>query len=268
MRSLRRRHMGVQRHRRSDLPQRDPARGRPQTLVQRAYQEIRSRILDNRYQPGFQALESELAEELGVSRTPVREALKQLEYEGLVELIPRRGFRVVPVVAADMREIYEVLTALESMASELVARRGVSDEEIAPMVEATDAMEEALEAGDLEAWARADEHYHRCLIDLSGNQRLINLALTVRDQGHRARMVTLRMRPPPVASTQEHREVLEAIRTGDWRAARELHFDHRMRASEELTRIRGMDSADIMEQLEGAQAQAVVHRDNMVVFRD
>ncbi|HKJ17951.1 MAG TPA: GntR family transcriptional regulator [Xanthomonadales bacterium] len=213
------------------------AAGSKMTLVDKTYAEIRQRILENEYHPGFQALEQEIAGELGVSRTPVREALIRLEHEGLVEMIPRRGFRVVPVVASDMKEIYEVLTSLECMATELLVRRGATDEEIAPMEEATDDMEHALENDDLEAWAAADERYHRCLIELCGNQRLINMAQTVRDQGHRARMVTLRMRPRPLASTQEHREVLEAIRNGDWKQARELHYEHRMRASGELTRI-------------------------------
>lgn len=208
-----------------------------ETLVDRAYSSLKQRILENHYRPGFQALESEIAEDLGVSRTPVREALKQLQYEGLVELIPRRGFRVVPVVAEDMKEIYEVLTALESMASELLARRGVSDEEIEPLVTATDAMEAALKKDDLEGWALADERYHAHLIELCGNQRLINMARTVRDQGHRARMITLRLRSRPDASTKEHREVLDAIRRGDWQTARELHHRHRMRASEELTEL-------------------------------
>lgn len=208
-----------------------------ETLVDRTYATLRERILNNVYEAGFQALEAEIAAELGVSRTPVREALQRLEYEGLVELIPRRGFRVVPVVAEDMKEIYEVLTALESTASELIARRGVSEEELKPMVEATDDMEQALAREDLDGWAAADERYHRSLIELCGNRRLISMALTVRDQGYRARMVTLRLRPVPTASTQEHRAVLDAIRAGDWQQARELHYQHRMRASNELTTI-------------------------------
>ena len=215
-----------------------PVKAKPrQTLADKVYAELRNRILQNAYQPGFQMLEQEVASELGASRTPVREALVRLEHEGLVELIPRRGFRVVPVVASDMKEIYEVLTSLETMASELLARRSATDEEIAPMVEATDDMERALENDDLSAWAEADERYHRSLIELCGNQRLINMALTVRDQGHRARLVTLRLRPTPHASTQEHRDVLDAIRNGDWKKAREQHYHHRMRANEELTEI-------------------------------
>lgn len=207
------------------------------TLVDKVYAAIRQRILENEYPPGHQALEQEIAEELGVSRTPVREALIRLETDGLVELIPRRGFRVVPIVASDMKEIYELLTSLESMASELLARRKASSEEIEPMVRATDDMERALENDDLEAWAEADERYHRALIELCGNRRLLNMATTVRDQGHRARMLTLKLRPRPVASTQEHRDVLDAIRAGDWKEARERHYQHRMRAAKELTEI-------------------------------
>lgn len=211
--------------------------GARKSLVEQAYEQIKRRILDNQYYPGFQALEKEIAEELGVSRTPVREALIRLQHEGLVKLIPRRGMQVVPVVASDMKEIYDVLTSLESMAAELLALKKPDRDTLEPMRQATAAMAAALERDDLEAWAAADERYHRSLIDLCGNRRLAHMANTVRDQGHRARMVTLRLRAKPVASIEEHQQVLEAIERGDWKAARDLHYDHRKRASVELTRI-------------------------------
>ena len=88
-----------------------------------AYTTIKHNILENRYPPGHQALEQELATELGMSRTPVREALIRLEREGLVELIPRRGMRVVPLSPADMKEIYDVLTGLETAALALMERK-------------------------------------------------------------------------------------------------------------------------------------------------
>ena len=207
------------------------------SLVDLAYGEVKKKILDNEYYPGFQALEQEIAQDLGVSRTPVREALIRLQHEGLVELIPRRGMRVVPVVASDMNEIYDVLTSLESMAAELLARQKPDAKTLEPMKVATRDMELALENDDLEAWAKADERYHRSLIDLCGNGRLANMANTVRDQGHRARMVTLRLRDKPVASIDEHQQVLEAIERGDWQTARDVHYQHRKRASVELTNI-------------------------------
>ncbi|MDE2004240.1 MAG: GntR family transcriptional regulator [Betaproteobacteria bacterium] len=207
------------------------------SLVVIAYRTMRARILDNRWAPGYRALEQELAQELGMSRTPVREALIRLQKEGLVEVIPRHGMRVLPVSADDMRDIYQVLTALESMAAELVARRKPSEAELAPLVDASRAMARALKANDLDAWAAADERFHRHLIELSGNQLLIDAVLNCWDRAHRARMVTLRMRPKPAHSTRDHMYVVEKIRAGDARRAFEAHRAHRERGSQELLAI-------------------------------
>jgi DNA-binding GntR family transcriptional regulator len=80
---------------------------------------MRQRILDNEWTPGFRALEQELALSLGMSRTPVREAAIRLQKEGLVKVVPRHGITVLPVSVDDMRDIYDMLTALEPMAAEL-----------------------------------------------------------------------------------------------------------------------------------------------------
>ena len=206
-------------------------------LTERAYHEIKQRIMGNIYPPGVRVLEQDLAAQLGMSRTPVREALIRLEKEGLVEIAPRRGMRVIPVAPDDMREIYEVLTCLESRAAERLAERQPSREELAPLIEAVERMDQALDWGDLEAWAEADELFHRLLLEMSGNKRLAAMALTVFDQAHRARMVTLRMRPLPRKSSGDHREVIEAILTGDSRAAYRRHFQHRHEAMRLLTDI-------------------------------
>ncbi len=207
------------------------------TRVTLAYDEIKRRILDNEYPAGYQSLEQEVAEQLGFSRTPVREALIRLKNEGLVELIPRRGMRVVPLSPDDMREIYELLTALESTAAESLARRKPDEAELAPLAEAISGMDDALESDDLEAWAAWDEQYHNALLQLCGNSRLAGMASTVRDQGRRARMVTLRLRPKPWQSNVEHRAVLDAIRRGDAEEAREKHYLHRRNASRTLMEL-------------------------------
>jgi DNA-binding GntR family transcriptional regulator len=207
------------------------------SLVDAAYGEIRQRILDNAWPPGHQALEQALALELGMSRTPVREALIRLQNEGLVEVVPRHGMRVLPVSPADMQEIYDILTSLEAMAAELVARRKPAAAELASLDKASRDMEKALKKDDLDAWAEADERYHRQLIELCGNRKLAAIVYNYWDRAHRARMVTLRMRPKPVNSTREHLAVVEAIRRGDALAARELHRAHRERGSRELTEI-------------------------------
>jgi len=207
------------------------------SLVEQAYQAIRGRILDNVYSPGHQALESELAAQLGISRTPVREALIRLQKEGLVEVVPRHGMRVLPVSPVDMAEIYTVLTALECAAVELVAARGPSAAELKPLTEAIRDMGRALKADDLDAWAAADERFHRTLAELAGNRMLLETIGNFWDRAHRARMVTLRMRPKPVNSTREHTLLVERLRAGDTRGAVEVNRGHRARASRELLEL-------------------------------
>jgi DNA-binding GntR family transcriptional regulator len=205
--------------------------------VERAYQEMRTRILDNVWPPGHQALEQALAIELRMSRTPVREALIRLQNEGLIEVVPRHGMRVLPVSPSDMAEIYAVLSSLESTAAELAARRGLGAREVKPLETASRDMEAALVAGDLDAWAAADERFHMFLVELSGNRLLAETVTNFWDRAHRARMFTLRMRPTPEHSTREHRAVAKAIRAGDATTARELHRAHRERGARELTEI-------------------------------
>ena len=207
------------------------------SLVEAAYVQIRRRILDNLWPPGHRALEQEVALALGMSRTPVREALMRLQAEGLVEVIPRHGMRVLPVSPNDMREIYQILTALECMAAELLAQRKPSDKELEPLVAATKAMDKALKAEDLDAWATADERFHAHLVELAGNRQLQATVLNYWDRAHRARMFTLRLRPKPVNSTKEHMQMVERLRAGDADGATRVTRAHRERANRELVAI-------------------------------
>jgi DNA-binding GntR family transcriptional regulator len=202
--------------------------------VDQAYEEIRRRIVDNHYPPAHQVLEHELAGELGMSRTPVREALVRLENERLVQIVPRHGMRVVPLSLEDLRDMYEVLTALEVTAIERLARSGLDAQSIAALDQALDAMDAAIKKRDLDAWVKADERFHRMVIEMCGNARLASMAFTVWDQGHRARMTTLRLRPALEVSNREHRAVVDAIRRGDWREAVSRHAKHRARTSREI----------------------------------
>jgi DNA-binding GntR family transcriptional regulator len=207
------------------------------SMADTAYGQIRRRIFDNQWLPGHQALEHEIAAELGMSRTPVREALMRLHNEGLVEVIPRHGMRVLPVSATDMQEIYQILTALECMAAELLAARRPGAKELQPLVDATRAMDQALKADDLEAWAAADEQFHRQLVELAGNRQLQATVLNYWDRAHRARMFTLRLRPKPVNSTKEHMQMVERLRAGDAAGAAAVTRAHRERANRELVAI-------------------------------
>jgi DNA-binding GntR family transcriptional regulator len=216
---------------------RDAALPRGERSTDYAYRTLKARILDSEFAPGAFLLEKDAAAQLGVSRTPVREALVRLEQDGLLEIVPRHGARISALSPTDMRDIYEVLTSLEPSAAELLARRRPSADDLADLSQACTAMEEALQVPDLKAWAAADEAFHRNLAERCGNRRLFEMIMTVWDQSHRARMFTLSLRALPVQSTREHRVILDAILAGNSNAARELYRAHRQRGGTELMSI-------------------------------
>jgi DNA-binding GntR family transcriptional regulator len=192
-----------------------------------AYDLIKGRILFNHYPGGFQVLEEELAREANMSRTPLKEALLRLEAEGLIEIVPRRGIRVLPLTADDIREIYDVLRPLELTAAELIAGKADNRAEIASLQTEVDAMRTALRSNDLDAWARADERFHRVLVDSAGNNRLSIAARTLLDQSQRFRMFTLRLREKPVKSTENHAALVKALARHDVEGAVKVHTGHK-----------------------------------------
>lgn len=205
--------------------------------VEKAYRQLKNSILTNEFPPGYQALEPEIAKNLGVSRTPVREALIRLEAEKLIELIPRRGMRVLPLVPTDIIELSQVLTGLECAAVELLGKKRYGEDTLRPMADSVSEMQAALEADNIDAWAQAEEKFHRLLVSLAGNKRLAMLMETVRAQAHRARKITLKLRPRPVGSTLAYAEVFAAISGGDWQKAKERHYQLRVEIGEILTEI-------------------------------
>jgi DNA-binding GntR family transcriptional regulator len=206
------------------------------SLVDGAYDALKEAIRNNVFAPGYQGSEQEIASQLGMSRTPVHEAIIRLQEEGLVRVLPRRGVVVCAISPDDMREIYEVIIALETASAELLAEKPADARgPIADELDGVNArMESALAADDLVAWARADERFHQLLVERSGNGRLARMFHTTMDQSHRARMLTLRLRPRPTASARDHRGIVEAIRRGDARTARDRAKRHRVAARDQL----------------------------------
>ncbi len=203
------------------------------TATDDAYDNLKRRIFANEIEPGRFILQEALAEDLGMSRTPVREALIRLEREGLVEIRPRWGMRVLPVSRQDMSEIYEVLGALEAQAARLAASRASGDE-VDRLEAAVHDMETAIAADDREAWADADDRFHTLLAEASGNARLKRMVAVVNDQAHRVRRMTMHLRPLPSASSRDHRKLVRAIRDGDQDRAFALHEAHRRRSQKLL----------------------------------
>ncbi len=203
---------------------------KPRSSASIAVEKLRALIFSGELGAGTDHLESELADTLGMSRTPVREAVVTLESQGLLDVRPRKGVRIRPMSASDMAEIYDVLTELESLAAENAARKNYSDQELSKLADAIDQMDVALKTDSREIWAQADELFHRELVRLGGNSRVQSIVGMMSDQVRRARLVTLYMRPAPVKSNEDHRGVLNAIREGDADRARRIHREHRANA--------------------------------------
>jgi DNA-binding GntR family transcriptional regulator len=217
----------------TDIPGRTGAR----TAADRAYEILKQRIQSNVMPPDSQYLEGELAASLDMSRTPVREACVRLAEEGLLELRPRKGVRVLPISAADMSEIYDVLSVLEAAIARVLALKPASQAEIEAMFGAVSAMDAALEANDLDAWAVEDERFHRMLVEFAGHTRLASIVRSYWGLANRARRLTLLARPKPTQSNRDHRDLVEAIRDGEADKAEALHREHRRKHGELLVSI-------------------------------
>jgi DNA-binding GntR family transcriptional regulator len=207
------------------------------SLTVQAYAGIKQLITENAFGVGEFILEQDLANRLGMSRTPVREALIRLVQEGLVEVRPRRGMRILPISPRDMSEIYDIITALETLAVENAASRQHTPDTLAALEETISLMDAALDADDLMAWAEADESFHRMIVMMGGNDKLAAAVNIHLDQVRRARMFTLRLRPKPAASNADHAAVVQAIMDGRPDLAGTLHREHRRKSCAMLTQI-------------------------------
>ena len=204
------------------------------SICERAYRFIKQQITTNEIPAGAQLNHREIAERLGISRTPVREALLLLQREGFVEVAPRQGIRVRPLFLEDIRELFDILAALETLAVGLLTARHPTAEELAPLTEAVKEMKAGLKADDFSVWIEADERFHRALLRLSGNRRLAELGVSYRDRVQRAHVVALKLRARPTKFVEGHADLVELIRRGDVAAARERHYAEWVRAGEEL----------------------------------
>lgn len=215
------------------------------SLSDLAYTKLREEILSLRLSPGTQALEENLAQLLGMSRTPVREAAIRLQSDGLLEIIPRKGIRVAPLSRRDVKEINQVLSCLEAQAAECLALRQPSQDDVNRLRETIAAMDLALQQKDVTAWNQADYCFHRLLVELCGNRQLTEVGRNYLDKAHRCRLLTTQIRATPNYSNLNHAAVVEAIAHGDARAAWEIHLAHKRRWEKELAHLlEQLDLAD------------------------
>ncbi|WP_372803317.1 GntR family transcriptional regulator [Paracoccus seriniphilus] len=210
-----------------------------QSLADRSYATIREGILTGRLSPDSTWSDRELCEMFSLSRTPVREAILRLQSEQMVQIVPRKGTRILPLRLEDVRDIHQVTKALELEAALLIARNYRDVEELAPILQCVKDMEDALERQDREAWALADTRCHFAVVDMCGNSRLAGMYHAQRGLTDRARYFVLHMRDLPVLSTREHRQMYDALVARDLRELEVVYRQHWDRTTEEMLDIIG-----------------------------
>ncbi|RDG36500.1 GntR family transcriptional regulator [Streptomyces corynorhini] len=187
---------------------------KPPPAAERVYSHIKEAVLDRRYEGGTLLTEGELAEAVGVSRTPVREALLKLEVEGLIKLYPKKGALVLAVSAQEIADVVETRLLVE----EFAVRKAVpaSAALIARLEERLEEQRRRAEEGDLAAVAVSDRSFHAEIVRNAGNQILLKLYDQLRDRQLRMGVAVLEAHPDRIAkNVTEHAEMLEAIRAGD-----------------------------------------------------
>ena len=192
------------------------------------FETLRDAIIKQVLKPGERLMEIQLADEMGVSRTPVREAIRKLELEGLVVMVPRKGAYVAGVSMKDIHEVYEVRAALEMLAVSLAAER-ITDEEL-------DALERQV-LRESEAEANADEHsldniiyidssFHDIIYQAAHNQRLVQFVNILQEQLQRFRAASLSRPGRSKTALEEHKQIVEALAERNGELAAKLAKEH------------------------------------------
>lgn len=195
------------------------------TLTDRVYESLREDILTNRLPPGTPLQEAAIARALEVSRGPVREALRRLAAEGLVDLIPRRGAVVSSLSREEFLDAYRVREALEVLAIRLATPR-LTEEDLQELERLHEAMVQAAAANDVDAFFAANAAFHELFVDRSGNLILQDYYYPLVDQMRRYRLRSVSLRGGLLRSCDEHRAILDALRRRDAEAAAQLLSEH------------------------------------------
>ncbi len=202
------------------------------------FRTLRKEILEGKLQPGERLMEIPLAEQIGVSRTPVREAIRMLEQEGLVMMVPRRGAFVAQMQEKGLIEVLEVRRVLEELTAELAAKR-ITHEQIEALEKVEITFEEELQKDNYNDMARADEDFHYLILAATDNQKLIQLLTNFREQMYRYRAAYLAHNTVYEGLRKEHREILEGLREHDAQkavAAMKIHIDRQQEFMREMMR--------------------------------
>ncbi|MDD6045087.1 MAG: GntR family transcriptional regulator [Clostridia bacterium] len=199
--------------------------GDKQSLTSKVYDHIRNGILDGSYKDGDYLVETRLAEKLQVSRTPIREALKQLELEGLVLSMPNRGVVVQAISENDIDDIYIIRQMLEGLAAYWAAQRR-TQEQLDALAEKVDLMDFYTGRGGAAQLSRLDNEFHELIYRACASRMLSHILASLHQNTRRARTSSLTIPSRPNDSLKEHRAVFAAIEAGDPEAAKDAMEKH------------------------------------------
>jgi len=208
----------------------------PTALYQEVAERLRQRIFAHELTPGTWIDEQKLAEQYGISRTPLREALKVLASEGLVELKPRRGCYVTEISRQDLDDIFPLMAMLEGRcAAEAVAKAGAGD--IEALKEIHERLEAAARDGRIDAFFEANQEFHRKIQELSGNRWLLSVIQDLRKVLKLSRLHSLSLEGRLQQSLDEHRRIVAALSAGNAVEAEKLMHDHLLSGREALAKM-------------------------------
>lgn len=204
-----------------------------ESLRGKVFEKLRNDILRGRYKKGDELVECTIGKEMGVSRTPVREAIRQLELEGLVQLIPNKGAFVSGISSKDVMDMYLIRAKLEGLCAAMAAEH-VTEVQLGKMEEAIILSDYHAEKGNFEQVCQQDGEFHKLLYEASKSKILAHTLLDFHQYLQRVRMASVRQRKRTQPSTQEHRKILEAIRKQDAKAADKAAYQHIINTIENL----------------------------------
>lgn len=203
------------------------------SLRGRVFHKIRDDILNGKYRQGDELREATIGEELGVSRTPVREAFRQLELEGLLRMIPNKGTYVTGITQKDVKDIYMIRSLLEGLCARWVTEK-ITAEQMNEMEENVYLSEFHESKGHFDQMAQLDNRFHEILYESCDSKMLEHLLRDFHQYVYRVRKMTLASEKRGKASNHEHREIMEAIKAGDGDRAEKLANLHMMNAYDNM----------------------------------
>jgi len=184
------------------------------TIRRKVYNHLREQILQGEYEPHERLFETRISEEIGVSRTPIREALHNLELEGLIECLPKVGYVVKPISEEEVAEICELRGLVEALAARWASEKA-RDKLVAELQKNIAASEKKLEQGAARAFVELDAQFHEIIARLSGSKRLLELAQTLRHHMLRYRIQSIYATCNVFRAIEGHKGILAAIKNGD-----------------------------------------------------